>query len=104
MVIIYNEKEDNGYSSSDSEENEVGNWRQEKIYYSSSYSACDITFGIKNCTNYLFTGFECENGGIVSFFFFIFILFFNFIIYIYIIIIIIIIYIYILLTNYNLFT
>ena len=85
MVIIYNEKEDNGYSSSDSEENEVGNWRQEKIYYSSSYSACDITFGIKNCTNYLFTGFECENGGIVSFFFFfIFILFFNFIIYIYI--------------------
>jgi WD40 repeat protein len=68
VVIIYNEKEDNGYSSSDSEENEVGNWRQEKIYYSSSYSACDITFGIKNCTNYLFTGFECENGGIIKIF------------------------------------
>ncbi|ORX42987.1 WD40 repeat-like protein [Piromyces finnis] len=68
VVILYSERCDSdndselSYSSSNS--NDV--WHQNKIGYPSSYSACDITFGIKNCNNLLFTGFECELGGIIK--------------------------------------
>ncbi|OUM60138.1 hypothetical protein PIROE2DRAFT_14167 [Piromyces sp. E2] len=62
------ERSDNDYDSESSYSSTSSNdvWHQNKIGYPSSYSACDITFGIKGCDNLLFTGFECELGGIVK--------------------------------------
>jgi len=66
VVILYCEKGEDEIESPNDDRNENDAWHQNKLGYPSSYSACDITFGIKNCNNLLFTGFECEYGGIVK--------------------------------------